>query len=373
MVNPPPKLPPPTAAYMARRRTHGKLVAATADISDPPSAPAPPVPPAPPPVAVVPAPSEPLDAEDAFAIEQALESVRRESFGCVSPGGKMPTRRDSERLAMLVSELSGDPVEVTPAPPATGRAAPPPLMPERSEKSLAVSAAQQLLDNFAWSKARTTLLPYADSSDVRARCALAECCLQLAEEALGKKDTGTARDLAVEALAHATAAVHHDAKSAAARVWYGQTIQTKAKVLEGGMGQARVCGQMVASWDAAVELAPDEPMAYHLLGSFAFHVSQLPSFAAAAMRQLASGLRKFTTDDSLRYLEQSEARVPSPPPAYSLTNRSMIGRLKLKDGKKAEAKSWLTRAIELEATLGVKLDETARDAADAARKAPKKC
>jgi hypothetical protein len=70
---------------------------------------------------------------------------------------------------------------------------------------------------------------------------------------------------------------------------------------------------------------------------------------------------------------QSEARVPSPPPAYSLTNRSMIGRLKLKDGKKAEAKSWLTRAIELEATLGVKLDETARDAADAARKALKKC
>ena len=63
-----------------------------------------------------------------------------------------------------------------------------------------------------------------------------------------------AKERAAECLEHASAAVEIDPSSARARVWYGQALQTRAKVLEGGMGQARVCGQMVASWDKAVEV-----------------------------------------------------------------------------------------------------------------------
>ena len=107
---------------------------------------------------------------------------------------------------------------------------------------------------------------------------------------------------------------------------------------------------MVASWDTAVELAPDDPLPEHLLGSFAFHVSALPWAAAAAMRQLAAGLRKFSTDDALRHLMRSEELMaggqltkPAPPRAYSLTNRSMIGRLLLQKGSKPQAREWLQR------------------------------
>lgn len=116
---------------------------------------------------------------------------------------------------------------------------------------------------------------------------------------------------------------------------------------------------------------------------------------------------RFTPDDAMRYLEQSEERMPSPPKGYSLTNRSMIGRLKLNKGKKAEvpahsahvrpssvhrvcpclplspcvrpshagchqAREWLEKALALEES-GVLLDDSAREAAADARKALKKC
>ena len=78
----------------------------------------------------------------------------------------------------------------------------------------------------------------------------------------------------------------------------------------------------------------------------------------------------------MRYLEQSESRMPEfePPHAYSLTNRSMIGRIKLLKGQKDEAKQWLQKAVALEdGAGGRRLDDAAREAAAEARKALKKC
>ena len=77
-------------------------------------------------------------------------------------------------------------------------------------------------------------------------------------------------------------------------MWLGQSLQTRAKAVEGGLGRARACGPMVAAWDQAMALDENDPLPPHLLGSFAFHVSALPWAAAVAMRQLATGLRKLT-------------------------------------------------------------------------------
>ncbi len=82
-----------------------------------------------------------------------------------------------------------------------------------------------------------------------------------------------------------------------------------------------------------------------------------------------------SVDDALGYLEQSEERQPTPPKGYSVTNRSMIGRIKLGKGQKAEARAWLMKAVELaEAVVegGGLLDDAATEAAADARKALKK-
>lgn len=65
---------------------------------------------------------------------------------------------------------------------------------------------------------------------------------------------------------------------------------------------------LVTHWDTAVELSPDDPLPYHLLGSFAFHTSALPWIAAQSMRALAPGLRKFSAADAIGYLLKS-ARI----------------------------------------------------------------
>jgi hypothetical protein len=94
-------------------------------------------------------------------------------------------------------------------------------------------------------------------------------------------------------------------------------------------------------------------------------------------------------DDAMELLRHSEARMPSPPCHYAVTNRSMLGRLHLRKGQKDEARVWLDKALdtaleldkaldtaleldkalELLATPGTALDRSAREAADEARKA----
>ena len=365
----PPSLPPPSEAYLEARRRAAGLDGKV---------------PSPTPASRLEVAGEAGEVASDAPLFVALDRFRQSSFEGVAPGGSRPGRAEGERIVHLVEQLSGQSLVPAAAPPAsteeptTAAAPPPPLEPQPSAKSAAVLAARVLLDAFEWGQVRELLLPYAHAADARARCALSECCLHLAEEALAKKDAA-AKERAAECLEHASAAVEIDPSSARARVWYGQALQTRAKVLEGGMGQARVCGQMVLSWDRAVELAPDDPLAYHLLGSFAFHVCALPWVAAASMRQLAPGLRKFTADDARAYLEQSEARMGEPPSAgYALTNRSMLGRLLLGKGRKAEARGWLERALQVEAAAeaagsSLRLDDAAREAAAEARKALKKC
>ena len=150
-----------------------------------------------------------------------------------------------------------------------------------------------------------------------------------------------------------------------------------------------MCNVLVQHWDRAVELAPQDPLPYHLLGSFAFHTSALPWATQSIVRTLSPGLRKFTADDAMELLRHSEARMPSPPCPYAVTNRSMLGRLHLRKGQKDEARVWLDKALdtalELDKTLdtaleldkalellaapGTALDRSAREAADEARKA----
>ena len=172
----------------------------------------------------------------------ALDVIRRDSFEGIAP--TTPAREESERIVGLVRQLSEayqpEPVAVNPplapAPaslPPSPAAPPPVLAPALSIKSAAVVEAQALLEAFEWAKVRDLLLPFAAASDARARVGLAEACLHLCEEALSGKDAATAKERAQESLAHATAAVELDPASAPARVWFGQAVQTKAKVLDG--------------------------------------------------------------------------------------------------------------------------------------------
>ena len=199
------------------------------------------------------------------------------------------------------------------------------------------------------------------------------CNLQLAEDAVEAKppDGIRAKERAAEALETAP-------EDASAHIWYGQAVGTHAKVFDPGLGQGRVCNVLVQHWDRAVELAPQDPLPYHLLGSFAFHTSALPWATQSIVRALSPGLRKFTADDAMELLRHSEARMPSPPCHYAVTNRSMLGRLHLRKGQKGEARVWLDKALdtalELDKALellapGTALDRSAQKAADEARKA----
>ncbi len=314
---------------------------------------------------------------DADTVVAAIDNARSSSFSALSAAG-------SAEAAAYARQLSSDNLAAmaeapAPAPASTDKPAelkaladPPELELQLSETDLAVRDAQQLNDDFEWSEARRVLLPFAESDESHARCALAVCTLHLAEAASEAKESALARDLAVEALSHATAAVESDPASAMARIWFGQALQVRAKVVDGGLGQARVCGQAVQSWEMASELAPSDPLAYHLLGSFAFHITSLPWLAQRTLRALAPGLRKFTSDDALRFLLRSEECRTEGAPCqhHALTNASMIGRIYAQQGRsgKADARQWLERALQLEPSLP-RLDKTAREAAAAARKA----
>ena len=207
------------------------------------------------------------------------------------------------------------------------------------------------------------------------------CNLQLAEDAVEEQppDGRRAKERAAEALETARRALETAPDDAAAHIWYGQAVGTHAKVFDPGLGQGRVCNVLVQHWDRAVELAPQDPLPYHLLGSFAFHTSALPWATQSIVRTLSPGLRKFTADDAMELLRHSEARMPSPPCHYAVTNRSMLGRLHLRKGQKGEARVWLDKALdtaleldkalELLAAPGTALDRSAREAADEARKA----
>lgn len=137
-----------------------------------------------------------------------------------------------------------------------------------------------------------------------------------------------------------------------AYAWYGQTIQTKAKAVDGGMeqvpderylrahgaadaslhtmsrlAQAKVVATSVSNWEQAASLDPHDPLPLHLLGSFVFVTCGLPWIATKALRGLSPGLKKYSYDDALSYLLESERLQPSPPWQYSVTNQSMIGRI----------------------------------------------
>jgi tetratricopeptide (TPR) repeat protein len=182
-------------------------------------------------------------------------------------------------------------------------------------------------------------------------------------------DGRRAKERAAEALETARRALETAPDDAAAHIWYGQAVGTHAKVFDPGLGQGRVCNVLVQHWDRAVELAPQDPLPYHLLGSFAFHTSALPWATQSIVRALSPGLRKFTADDAMELLRHSEARMPSPPCPYAVTNRSMLGRLHLRKGQKGEARVWLDKALDTALELDKALDRSAQKAADEARKA----
>lgn len=144
----------------------------------------------------------------------------------------------------------------------------------------------------------------------------------------------------------------------------------------------------VSNWEQAAQLDPSDPLPPHLLGSFVFVTCGLPWVAARALRGLSPGLKKYTFDDALKYLLESERLQPSPPYQYSVTNRSMIGRIyaqqgapgwllwsplssravpMLRAGDKVQAKKWLAMALNDEISLE-RMDPTAKAAREAAEK-----
>jgi len=238
-------------------------------------------------------------------------------------------------------------------------------MPEVSTKSKAVNESKQLVEQMNYSEAYDLLLPFAKAADVRAHCALAECCLHLSEQATDPK---VQKDRALESFEHAQAAITLDEKDAQAHIWMGQAMSIKAKALDGAMGQARVSGDMIRCWEKALEIAPSDPLANHLIGSFGYHVNALPWAAGVTLRKMSSGLKKYDTKDVLGYLMTSEENQPTPPVPYSVCNKTMIGKTKLHQGYKAEAKDWLEAAVALD-DGSIPLDPAAKEMIADARKA----
>jgi len=235
-------------------------------------------------------------------------------------------------------------------------------------RAQAVAKATELNAAFRYEEARQVLMPYLTSKDVKARVQLAVCCMHLAILALDEKQNDKARDLSVEAVGHAEAAKAADSTNAQAHVWYGQTIQTKAKAVDGALEQAKVVATSVNSWEHAAALDPTDPLPHHLLGSFIFITCGLNWVAARALRGLSPGLKKYSFDDALTHLLESERLQPSPPFQYSVSNQSIIGRIYAQQGNKEQAKKWLSKAVSDEVPFE-RLDPTAKEARQAAEKA----
>jgi len=232
-----------------------------------------------------------------------------------------------------------------------------------------VTEALALNDSFQFEEARSLLAGYVASNDVGARAALAASHLHLAERAIEEKSADRAKEHALEALAHAEAAIAADRLSPLGHVWFGLAVTIKAKAADGTLAQAAVVATSVKSWERAAELAPNDPLPLHLLGSFAFITASLPWVAQSALRRLSPGLQKFSHKDALAFLLKSEELLPPTPPQYTVTNSSFIGRVYLQQGKKDEARRWLRRAVDDALIAQVRLDPTATEAREAATKA----
>ncbi|KAL1515817.1 hypothetical protein AB1Y20_002433 [Prymnesium parvum] len=239
----------------------------------------------------------------------------------------------------------------------------------RTPSAEVLRRALALNESFQWAQARELLLPFAEASHVRTRCALAESCLFLAEAALTEKRTREARELAKEALAHATAATKIGPSSAIAHAWYGQCVQVKAKAADGQMEQGRVLAVSVASWERAHQLDPLDPLPLHLLGSCADELAKLPWVAAKALRSMSPKLKEYTIDDALTACLESERLMPNPPHQYSVINRKIIGLAYLKKEDKEQAKRWLLKAVDGNAVPDAKMDASSKAARKEAAKA----
>ena len=98
------------------------------------------------------------------------------------------------------------------------------------------------------------------------------------------------------------------------------------------------------------------------------HQGGTPTPAAAC----AAGLKKYSLAEALEYLLTSERHMMTPPECWTVTNRSMIGRIYLQQGDKKKARAWLLEAVHSEVPPAL-LDVTARDALLAAQKSLKSC
>lgn len=99
-------------------------------------------------------------------------------------------------------------------------------------------------------------------------------------------------------------------------------------------------------WKKAAELKPDDASVKHLLGRWCFQIASVPWYQRKAASWILATPPTSSYEEALPYFEAAEKAEPG----FYCTNWLYLGKTHLKLGHKEEARQWLQKTLEFQAT-----------------------
>lgn len=253
---------------------------------------------------------------------------------------------DTLRVTASAEQLSIASVPPSPAAPRTANG------PESAGAVLdalkqALHKADQRYAEQRFEEAHALLLTQLSVGGAEIQWRLARICKELAQVAGG---TGGAagkaqeRELLLEGLRYATAALEADDAHFATHKWYAILVSLTSG-FEGTKATIHKSFVVKEHFERAIELNPSDATSRHLLGLWYYEVAGL----SWTMRKVAAAI--FASPPTGTYAEAKEhfATAETTEPGFYVKNRLMLGKCHLQLNERAAAAEWFARALELPA------------------------
>jgi len=171
---------------------------------------------------------------------------------------------------------------------------------------------------------------------------LARICKELAQLAQLAGGKARERELLLEGLRYATAALEADDRHFASHKWYAILVSLTSS-FEGTKATIHKSFVVKQHFERAIELCPADATSRHLLGLWYYEVAGL----SWTMRKVAAAI--FASPPTGTYAEAKEhfTIAENTEPGFYIKNRLMLGKCHLQLNERAAAAEWFARALEL--------------------------
>lgn len=211
----------------------------------------------------------------------------------------------------------------------------------------ALHKADQRYAEQRFEEAHALLLAQLGVGGAEVQWRLARICKELAQVAGatgGAAGKAQERELLLEGLRYATAALGADDAHFATHKWYAILVSLTSG-FEGTKATIHKSFVVKEHFERAIELNPSDATSRHLLGLWYYEVAGL----SWTMRKVAAAI--FASPPTGTYAEAKEhfATAETTEPGFYVKNRLMLGKCHLQLNERAAAAEWFARALELPA------------------------